>query len=172
MSLISLDPGIRGCGVALFRGGRLEACDYLKNPVLKGDDVDAVLGMADEVVKWRRLHCPLVVPEFVFEHPRVYTISKSKGDPNDLMPLVGVAYACAGYIAGHKSVRVFPATWKGQLTKEACEARIRSRLDTAELAVLDATVHRVGAKAHNAVDAVGIGLHAVGRFAPKRSWEK
>ncbi len=167
MKLLALDPGIRGCGVAFFIDGKLSYCDYVKNPAKTGNRITEIRDMALAIKGWGEY-----ANEIVCEYPQVYTASLSKGDNNDLLALAGVGSALAALHPQVRVTTVLPREWKGQLTKEACEARIRSRLDTAELAILDAMVKRVGAKSHNAVDACGIGLHAVGRFAPKRSWEK
>jgi len=164
MRLLAIDPGIRGCGVAVFEDGNLVSCAYVKNPFGAGDDPNAVLGMAHAVTKWS-----LPVETCVFEHPRIYTAAKSKGDNNDLMPLVAIGYLVAARYA--VQTRVYPHEWKGQMPKEVCAARIRNRLTAQELDVLDRCLTKAGAKGHNTVDAVGIGLHAVGRFSPKKAWE-
>lgn len=168
--ILALDPGIRGCGIALFSlDKRLIACDYVKNSYHTGNDANAVLGMANAVLGQGLRDR---VKQFVFEHPRIYTVSKSKGDNNDLLPLVGIAYAVASQLQGQAGLfRVFPHEWKGTMTKDVCHARTRTRLDTAELLVLDAALTEAGSMGHNVLDAVGIGLHHVGRLAPKRAWE-
>ncbi len=173
MKTLALDPGIRGCGVALFAEGRLVACDYVKNPVTKGDDFDAIVAMGRAVRDWRWVGATMLGSghgfDLVAEYPRIYTAAKSKGDNNDLLPLVGVGAAVATFASS--AVRVFPDTWKKQLPKDVCHARIRSRLDAGELVLLEAAAKRAKSLAHNMVDAVGIGLHHVGRFAPKKAYE-
>ena len=127
--ILVVDPGIRGCGVALFDPNTktLFSCSYVKNPRTEGNDVTAVLAMANAVAErfsggflYRTAHV-------VIEWPRVYTASKSKGDNNDLPPLVGVGCAVAAIIAT-PSTSYFPHEWKGQITKEATLARVHSRL--------------------------------------------
>jgi hypothetical protein len=181
MKVLALDPGIRGCGVALFNGGLLEACAYVKNPVTSGDGPEAVFAMAREVDRWQpRLAADTV--RLVFEHPRIYTAAKSKGDNNDLMPLVAVDYAVAARFPAR--TRVYPHEWKGTMPKSVCAARVLARLDGAERAEaelgvapflttksLDAALTDERWKGHNVLDAVGIGLKHVGRFEPKHSWE-
>jgi hypothetical protein len=166
-TLLSLDPGLRGCGVALFRDGVLTACSYVKNPETKGAGPDAVLKMADAVYDWSLKEGGVLTPEIVFEHPQAYTAGHSKGDNNDLFPLVGVAYALATMC--HPVTKVLPREWKGQLEKDACHARIRSRLSPAELAVFESVK---GHFAHNAWDACGVGLHHLGRFERTRVFAK
>lgn len=172
MTVLALDPGIRGCGVALFQGTTLIGAAYVKNPVAKGDEPPAVLGMASAVEEWAFSQ----VREFrheialVFEHPRIYTVSKSKGDNNDLMPLVGVAYALAAVLE-MPPVRLYPHEWKGTMPKDVCHARIRGRLSPVETKTLDTALTKAGAKGHNTLDAVGIGLKHIGRFDAKKAWD-
>jgi hypothetical protein len=168
-TLLALDPGIRGCGVALFRDYTLTAAAYLKNPVTKGDEPEAVLAMANEVVQWDLKHGAL---DLIFEHPRIYTVSKSKGDNNDLLPLVGVDYAVAVHFGRGFVRRVYPQEWKGTMPKDVCHARVISRLTESERKVLDSALTVAGSKGHNVVDACGIGLFGVGRFERLRAWEQ
>lgn len=171
--VIAVDPGIRGCGVALFKGEVLIACEYVRNPVKKGADLDAVVGVsrlvaAFALVRTARSNLPVVDRAFL-EFPQVYTASKSKGDNNDLLPLAAVDGAIAALL-GCPATRVAPRDWKGSMAHEAVEHRVLSRLIDGERDVLAAAEKRAGKTlAHNVTDAVGIGLHAVGRFTPRKA---
>jgi hypothetical protein len=169
-TILALDPGIRGCGVALFDGAVLAACAWVKNPVKKDDGPEAVFTMARAVEEWVAHQTTREGVQLVFEHPRIYTVAKSVGDNNDLMPLVAVDYAVAARFP-FGPVRVYPHEWKGQMPKEVCAARVRSRLDVEELKILDTALTKAGSKGHNISDAVGIGLFHVRRFAPRKAWE-
>jgi hypothetical protein len=46
--IIALDPGLRGCGLAMFHGNVLERCGYVRG-AKTGRDVDAWAAMAAEV---------------------------------------------------------------------------------------------------------------------------
>lgn len=164
MYLLAVDPGIRGCGVAMFHRDRktMLRAGYVRNTVTKGDDMAAVIAMAKAVRVWTGQG--LYVDTVWVEWPRVYTAAKSKGDPNDLLPLAAVGSAvCVLHwdAAGH---RVYPYEWKGQMSKEVCHARTLARMSKEELD----RIETVGAKDHNTYDAIGIGLHALGRFERKR----
>lgn len=171
--LLAIDPGIRGVGAALFLDGKLCAAKYVRNPVKKGNDFNAVMGVADEVrdvaAVWGLEHDPMALRPFraVLEYPQVYTASKSKGDNNDLLPLAAVDGAIVALL-GAPATRVLPREWKGTITKEAVEHRVISRLGPEEILVASAAFRDAKSLAHNVVDAVGIGLHALGRFTPKR----
>lgn len=178
---VALDPGIRGVGISLFCDRTLAAADYLKNTVPRGDEPEAVLEMAFVARDWtiqrmaadNRLGAEKKLVG-VIEWPQVYLAGKSKGDNNDLLPLAGVGAAFLMSLLSHPLVtvaetkRVKPREWKGQLTKEATDLRVRARLDTYEATVLEHACARAKSLAHNLIDAVGIGLHAVGRFDPVR----
>lgn len=174
--LLAVDPGIRGCGVALFKDSALIACAYAKNPVKSGSDFDAVISLAKEVYGWwnERLFDFYRGGELdlrlVLEWPRVYTASKSKGDNNDLMPLVAVDAAVVA-LFGVPARRVYPRDWKSTLSKEQTQARVESRLrpmggGSGEWSAYCEGTDAARSLAHNVVDAVGIGLHALGRFEP------
>ena len=102
--------------------------------------------------------------EFVAEWPQVYQRGqgKSKGDPNDVVPLACVIGAAAAAMSP-KSTRVFkPSEWKGQVPKPAIKKRIVDELT-------DAEVSRVSKRlAHDGYDAIGIGLYALGRLFRRR----
>jgi hypothetical protein len=97
----------------------------------------------------------------VVERPQVYTVGK--GDPNDLVPLAGIGAAFASRFDRFKWY--LPKEWKGQLPKGiAFEKRILDRLDTLEIA----EIIPAGSLTHNIYDAIGIGLHHLGRFQRRR----
>lgn len=182
----ALDPGVRGCGVALYDWGELVACGYVPNPAeWEGDaQLGALVEMGVAVDVWVEEHWPeatrteLSDPwSVVFEWPQVYTAGKLRGDPNDLLPLAGIGmwlWGRRGLDPGHARYR--PAEWKGQLptggkrgAADVVEARVRGRLGAEELRVLEAGLLNVARSLrHNVVDAVGIGLHHLGRFERRR----
>ena len=96
------------------------------------------------------------------EFPQVYTQSKSKGDPNDLISLAAVDGAIADGCEG-EVITLKPRDWKGQLHNDATDERIRGRLTAAETKIL-AECKCPPSLLHNVVDAIGIGLKAVNRF--------
>lgn len=169
MRLLSLDPGIRGSGVALFNDGKLVACDYVKNPVKKGNDLEAIRSMALAVGRWTATD-NLDVGALVCEYPQIYGPAFSKGDNNDLLALAGVGSALAALYPDVPVTTVLPREWKGQVPKETMHGRIRGRLDGSEADVWHAAEKRGGALFHNTADAVGIGLWHLGRLAPKKAW--
>lgn len=168
--LIAVDPGARGCGVASFEDGFLVAASYVKAPAAPAlKAAAAAAAMARAVVEWS---LGRDVGELAVEWPRVYATrlrrGESKVDPNDLLALAGVDAAVAGIFGGVPVHSYAPSEWKGQMPKDVCQARIRSRLTPAEEHFAEAGAAAAGPAGHNVWDAVGIGLHHTGRLAPRR----
>lgn len=107
-------------------------------------------------------------PGFVFdtaviEKPRIYPGGRTK-NPNDLIEVAVSAGEWAGRLSGVSITFVTPSEWKGQVPKPIHHRRIRAQLTEAEGEVLNAGIGDYPpSKAHNIVDAVGLGLWTVGR---------
>lgn len=162
--LLTIDPGLRGCGVALFDdSGALVAADYVKNPVAgKGYAAHSALG--DAVDSWVALRCDQYHPtSLVIEHPRVYPGAPNK-DLNDLLDVVAVG-AAVGAKLQHTLTRapetVYPSEWKGTVKKAVMTERIRRALTPDELKVCRFTNKSDDS---DLLDAVGIGLWRLGRL--------
>ena len=85
--------------------------------------------------------------EIVIERPRIY-----RGGPRhvsrDVQLLIDTVH---GFIADHPGIfALFPSAWKGSVPKEVCRARI------------EAAGYRTAGMTHDEIDAVGIGLYAMG----------
>lgn len=152
IDVLSIDPGVRRVAFAIFSAG------VLRRAVLLNIDGDAGL-----------YALPSAPLDVVIEMPRVYPVSRQKGDPNDLLRLARVVGRLQEhYLREGKVVHlVEPRTWKGTLAKEAMTERIRGRLAPAELARMAPVAKSLE---HNVLDAVGLGLHVLGRLAPGRWW--
>lgn len=155
--LLAVDPGLRGCGVALFSGQNLIRCAYLRGSK-DAKDGAAWACMAQEVWEWAGADATRIVSEF----PKVYSAGKSKGDPEDLLQLAGVVGALSALFSGTVQV-VRPYEWKRQVPKDIMTSRIINRLTGPEGEVAR---HGMPARSyqHNVWDAIGIGLHALGRI--------
>ncbi len=182
--LVSVDPSINSVGAARWSDGVLIGSAQVRGLASVADKSTGVrcLAMAVEIHRWVNptpAHFPL---ELAFEWPQVYRAVKSKGDPNQLIGIAGVGSALAGIFAAQNRLANLltptPAEWIGQLPKvcpachgrrsKACKSchgsawetprgrRIRSRLKPPELALV--------ADQHDVIDAVGIGLYALGRL--------
>jgi len=143
--ILCVDPGVHGCGCALFEMSILQCAGYVRGdfPTTASRVREGVGGGVDGLV---------------LEVPRVYPGPRAN-DPNDLIDLALVD----GLIAGEFTVPLktyYPSDWKGQVPKKIMTERIKKTLDEVELLRVD----RIGALDHNTFDAVGIGLHYLGRL--------
>jgi hypothetical protein len=155
--LVAIDPGLRGCGVALFRGGLLEQAAYVESHST-GQRSIAWLAMVAAV---REFLGARPVARLVVELPQVYIQAKSKGDPNDLIHLAAVVGGlCVAFDTSPQQIYL-PAEWKGQVPKEIVHARAQQRLSDEERSRVSC---RRKSLLHNVNDAVSIGLKFLGRL--------
>ncbi len=181
MILLSLDPSLRSTGVAMFVDGQLVACERIRGIATTYDRVHRCRAMARAVFEWSCSHANLGAAQpsvLAVEWPQVYRASKSKGDPNDLLGLAGVCAAVATLYPGAEVRSYLPDEWEpcpkvsperkarglGPIDSEAFASprglRIAGLLSEAERACL--------IRSHDVVDAVGIGLFALGRLKKHR----
>ena len=162
--VVSIDPGLRACGVAIFWDGVLVRAAYVKNPEKKARGPEAWKAMAQAVYEWmsdtnkpgwtKRPHV------LVLEVPQVYRAGQQKGDPDDLIQLAGVDGCVVGLI-GPDVVRAYlPREWKGQVPKEIHNARVMRELTEEEKAAIEPCAPSL---LHNVIDGIGIGLYFLKR---------
>lgn len=175
--LLAFDPGAEHPACALFRGGLLVAAERVRLDPEWAElpPVSRAVRVAEACVRWGigREAEPRVL---VCEHPQVYRAGKSKGDPADLILLSAINGAVAGILSLALAARDVglvihsptPGEWAGQLPKSTTGdawasprgQRVRSHLSEAEVLLVQST--------HDAIDAAGLGLWALGRLAPVR----
>lgn len=166
--VLAIDPGLRGCGAAVFRlsDGSLIGCEH----VLSGSDGDraaAWIPMAQAVAMWVSKfggRTARLVIEQPFVYPRGPSGKKAGTDPNDLIQLAAVVGALVGRFAylSAPAVKIYlPAEWKGQLPKSVCHDRARKRLSEQESLCLPKLS---ASRLHNALDAMALGLVDLGRM--------
>lgn len=182
-----VDGGIRGCGVSLFEEKELVCAAYVRNPLKQGHALAEHVAMGRALRGWFTRTSSLFVDSvslesLTFEHPRVVDRGHQKGskrsaDVNDLFPMVGVGGALGALLpASVKLITVFPDEWKGDVDKFMMNGRVWGRLTPAERARVERLSDRepgdvkIGLD-HNTLDAVGIGLHHVGRLERMRVFE-
>ena len=196
--LLAIDPSTTTIGVALFAGTDahrqfarvLNAAASIKLSVRADIDplqrwLDAARGVENWLYDVLHFDATDRITELVFERPQFYSAVKSKGDPNKLVGVLGVAAVIAGRFSLRNATQQFtylPAEWIGQLSKvcPTCKGkakkkckdcrgsawetprgrRIASRLSPEE--------HAACPDQNDAIDAVGIGLKHVGRLEPVR----
>lgn len=171
--LFALDPSVRSAGLAAFVSGALHAAwrfaPELGSIAIREDP----LGVGE---RWRVIAREVADQAFgrgyggvlVWERPQIYRASKSKGDPNDLIGLAAIGNGVAADARWQGVLAPTPAQWTGQVKKATKGSawksprgmRIRSRLAPDELALVP--------DQHDVVDAVGLGLWALGRLEVTR----
>ena len=167
ITLLTLDPGTEQSGIALFKNGKLDDVEVLRVKDTQGNKEQRASYMARKVILWAEDRKALKKARIVIEYPRVYPKGagkQSESDPDDILSLVlvvGHLWAEAHGINDNIVSLVRPADWKGQVPKAVMVRRIISTLDATEQALAENKVRNN----HNAMDAVGIGLHAL-----KRPW--
>lgn len=163
--LISIDPGINGCGVAYFVDAKLVKAVYVPNPAAKSDTMaERALAMACAVF-------PIIVGPsgdgLALELPQIYRF-KGKGDPNkSLVPLILVDGALTTRF-GAAATLYLPHQWKGSGDPDECILRIQDRLTGEERSRVKGPPGLI----HNVWDAAGIGLYHLGRFNRRRVYAR
>ncbi len=170
MTLLAVDPGLRNPAWAYFIEGVLMRAQRTKIPasLVKLPVGQRCLEVAKLIRADYFANAPSTwVTELVIEYPQIYTARKSKGDPNDLLPLVGVGMALAGML-DVPVISPTPAQWIGQVAKATTGdplasprgARIWGRLSEIERSNVVVS--------HDSIDAVGIALWRLGRLEKRR----
>jgi len=168
MIQFSVDPGIRGCGVALFLDDNLSRAAYIKNHLEKGNGPREAAQMALAVQDWVFDQNVPLVERLVVEWPKVYQGSKQKGDPADLLPLAAIdACLCLLFPRAHHVIYT-PQEWKGTVDGDVMTERIKARLTASETAELTANLKCPKHLQHNVYDGIGLGLFALGRLNPRK----
>ena len=190
--LLSIDPSTTTVGAALFsvgdNGNVLFAAASIKLEVVPDEDpIQRWLNAARAVENWLfSIHVsPADVDEIVFERPQFYSAVKSKGDPNKLVGVLGVAAVLAGRFSLRSATRQFtylPAEWIGQLSKvcPTCKGKAKRKCKDCHGSAWETPRgRRVASRLtpeerakcpdqNDAIDAVGIGLKHIGRLEPVR----
>lgn len=129
--ILSVDPGLRCVGVALFKDGVLVRAAALRGPVTgRGPAVWASLAvLVDTWVAARVPVADLAGPcTLVVEMMKVQV--KGRADPSDLLELSGVTGAIVGRLSADcwLAEGFEPAAWKGQVPRDIYGARVEGHL--------------------------------------------
>jgi hypothetical protein len=160
--LVCVDPGLRGSGLAMYKLGVLEFATYVTNPDKSGRGPTAHAEMASAILNFVEEPFYNEQAHFLVEFPQVYP-GPSKIDVNDLLDIAGVASAITTMMTLYQCQATLPRAWKGNIKKEIMTERIRASLTDQERN----RIVSVGAKDHNTLDAVGLGLWRMGRLNRK-----
>lgn len=170
--LLSVDPGKRYAGAAMFKDGKLFRCGRpAPGTHAAKPDHELALDTVAAMLEWAQgsAHRFAVVAEWMVH--RGYG-NKTGGN---LLELCGVAASLVSVAraSGFEGVLTPVSEWKGSARKAVHQPWILNSLDPGELAILlrctgepESRLRAVASKeASDIVDAVGIGLWALGRDA-------
>jgi hypothetical protein len=168
--LLSIDPGLRGCGCAWWTKDAgvwsLHSAAYVSalshEPEDKDDDGpvawNAMVGAVELAHEGRfPSRQPTVL---VVERMKVYV--RSKGDPRDLLALSAIGGALFRAFHEARPVGVLPATWKGQVPRDVMGARVERKVRDARLWE-KVEVPRRKTHLNDVMHAVGLGLYFTSR---------
>jgi hypothetical protein len=162
MIVLAIDPGLQACGTALFKNADLVAAAWVKAPFPVKNEPNGWRAMAQTVGTWADRHVNgfSTITTVAFEQPGAYRTDT----PSSTLILQGLlaidVWICALY-PDAQYIRYFPRDWKGTISPEIICQRAWDRLGPLEQAKV---VLPCKSRAHNVLDAIGIGLKAVGRF--------
>ena len=121
--------------------------------------VDAVVAGVDKALQIREIDA------IAFEVQQIYPTTKN---PNDLIGMIGVGMGI-GYCFPSAELHSYrPAEWTGQIPKTTGKNALKSPRAQRILSRLDEIERSLVPNQHDAIDAIGIGLHHLGRLKPVR----
>lgn len=151
--LVSVDPGLRGSGVAVWRDRVLVAAAYVRSPEKKVRGPQAWCAMADSVAFYVK---PFTVDTLVIEVPQVYRATVFNGvNPANLIEVAGVDGAIAQAVQAVNRYPYLPREWKRQDDKADTQHKIEAELSDGEKAAIEPCAESL---IHNVYDGIGIGL--------------
>ena len=161
-ALLAIDPGTAILGWAYFESRELQCCG-ISNASKHKTLSDRIKCHRDNLSMWLG-DVDVACERMFYRHAAGGKVKRKDGsvgkiDPQDLIDVNLVAGALG-------TQWVFPHIWKGSVPKAIHQRRIRSKLLDSEIRVLD-KCEVAESYLHNTVDAVGIGLWALGRLKGK-----
>lgn len=173
---LSIDPGIRGVGAALWKDNKLSKAAYIRNPEKKGNGPKECAVVAQEVVKWisavmaqMEWRSSYYLDFLILEWPRTYAGRSAKGDTRDLFPLAGIDAALASLFIESNIIYYLPQQWKSNVNAEVMIERIKTRISEEEKANI---VLPCKSLEHNVWDSIGIGLYFLNRLDRHRVYSR
>lgn len=168
--LISIDPSLTNSGFAEFHDGFLKYT-WSQPANKKISWQDRLIECHDRLSRRGGFYRTDTV---AFELPKVYTQTRGMGDPSGLIKISVLAGVMLGVIRPTHILTYEPGQWvqgtqKSTTKKGAAISsralRLKDRLSEAEAALVDWSDH-------DQIDAVCIGLHALGRWGRLRAYHK
>ena len=158
--VMALDPGLRGCGAAVYLDGVLQYARYVSNPVRVERGPPAWRMMARGVLA----ACPLAPDVLVLEGQYV----SPRANPADILELCGVIGAITGAFdeRARDIIRYLPNQWTGGVEKNERIVRLQSELTAEELSRFEMPTKSLQ---HNVFDAASLGMFEVRKRGERAS---
>jgi len=168
--MLSIDPGLRGCGCAWWEKGeagwRLASAAYVEAVPHEPEDRDddgplAWSAMVGAVELAHDARYPDTMPEvLVVERMKVY--ARGVGDPRDLLALAAIGGGLVRAFYGARAIGLLPATWKGQVPRKVMGERVEKHLrERGEWERVQRP--RRAANVNDVMHAAGLGLFCIDR---------
>lgn len=162
-TLIAIDPGKHGLGVALFGDGSLIAAKY--SGALGGQPhtlLEAIEPFEKTFAEWRTA-TGWPIDSVVIERPQTYQGAKALADPRDILDLTIVVGALMQAVKPWTKgiLIVYAGSWKGQVPPDICIDRAKNALTEDERAGVELPKASID---HNVWDAIALGLWHEGRI--------
>ncbi len=151
MRILSVDPGLVCCGWAFWCDGQMTS-----SGITRTKETDLGRRVLDHAAILDKMYPDVLV----IEKPEVYAQRFLKGDPEDLIHIAIVVGAIVHAAKTFEIRMPLPKTWKGQISKEISAARTLKKLSEEEKQRMGKVIPSLK---HNMMDAIGIGLWALGR---------
>lgn len=158
MMILAVDPGAGGTGWALLNAKTARLQDF---GTLHGKSKVWTVKVLEIVTLFEKLLSNNYIGQVFMESPVFmrgyggYTTA-STGDLVKLSMLCGALFIASSKL--HGTTLVEPSKWKGQLPKKVCNDRVWNIL------LRQHVYEEIGKPSEHALDAIGIGLWALGRF--------
>jgi hypothetical protein len=152
--LVAFDPSLSCTGYALFVQGNLKKAGIVQTHAGTpwGKRLWDLMGTLPLKLSVERYDVR------VMEWPQVYGLDTAAS-----VLEVAAAGGAIASVYGGEFVRVLPREWKGQVPKTAHNRRVLKVLSETELGYLESVVTATSLR-NNMIDAVGLGLWALGRL--------
>lgn len=163
--LLAVDPGMRYPAAALFLNGVLQKAERVKVPGAYADlpRGERCLRIVELIAAWTRSLTGGSCPRVVYEFPQVYRAAKSKGSPNDLIPLAAIGGGVASYMNTYAHAPL-PAEWIGSIPKAVSGDPLDSPRGRLIWRLLSEAERLTVTLSHDSIDSIGLGLHGLGRL--------
>jgi len=159
--LLSIDPSVRATGCALWKDGQLVDVAIIRTQATQPTLAPATWRyITHQMHLWVGVRAPSLMAS---ERPVHHKGSGRKSDPETLLALAMLVGALATSYPCHTQLKT-KAQWAGTAPKEIVCQRVLARLTPAEAQTLHDTYNGPPHLLHNVLDAVGVGLHALGRM--------